>query len=145
MSGIATHTAALRQPIEAVDSPTLLLDTRKTAAGMRVLDKMAVRAGRAVNHRIGLYDKVMIKDNHITAAAAYRRPSTRSGSGAHSSSAPCPSKSTRTVGEVRQLLAYLHTENRTTAPPVTRIMLDNVVSVKRNETTNEVTLSISGN
>ncbi|MDE6450987.1 MAG: carboxylating nicotinate-nucleotide diphosphorylase, partial [Odoribacter sp.] len=49
-------------------SPTLLLDTRKTAPGLRVLDKMAVKDGGATNHRMGLYDMAMIKDNHIKVA-----------------------------------------------------------------------------
>ncbi|HAX95267.1 MAG TPA: carboxylating nicotinate-nucleotide diphosphorylase, partial [Prolixibacteraceae bacterium] len=47
---------------------TKILDTRKTLPGFRLLDKYAVRAGGAANHRIGLYDMVMIKDNHIAIA-----------------------------------------------------------------------------
>ena len=48
--------------------PARILETRKTAPGMRVLDKWAVLIGGGVNHRIGLYDMVMIKNNHIAAA-----------------------------------------------------------------------------
>jgi len=66
MSGIATLT---RQYVEAVaGTPARILDTRKTAPGLRVLDKWAVKLGGGENHRIGLYDMVLIKDNHIEAA-----------------------------------------------------------------------------
>ena len=140
MSGIATHTAALRQSIEAVNSPTLLLDTRKTAAGMRMLDKMAVRAGGAVNHRIGLYDMVMIKDNHVTAAGGIPQAIEQVKQWCTQQQRTVPIEvETRTIDEVKQLLAYLRTENRTTAPPVTRVMLDNMVRVKRSEASNDVT------
>jgi len=65
MSGIATLT---RQFVQAVASTgTVILDTRKTAPGLRLLDKWAVRLGGGQNHRFGLYDMVLIKDNHISA------------------------------------------------------------------------------
>ena len=64
MSGIAT--AAHRMAGAA--RPATILDTRKTAPGLRLLDKWAVRLGGAANHRVGLYDMVLIKDNHIAAA-----------------------------------------------------------------------------
>jgi nicotinate-nucleotide pyrophosphorylase (carboxylating) len=68
MSGIATLT---RQFVEAVaETPAVILDTRKTAPGLRVLDKWAVRLGGGQNHRFGLYDMVLIKDNHIAAAGS---------------------------------------------------------------------------
>lgn len=63
MSGIATFTNQMVQKVK--HTSTKILDTRKTAPGMRVLEKMAVAHGGAVNHRMGLYDLVMIKDNHI--------------------------------------------------------------------------------
>lgn len=66
MSGIATETA--RYVEELAGTHTQLLDTRKTAPGLRVLDKMAVKDGGATNHRMGLYDMAMIKDNHIKVA-----------------------------------------------------------------------------
>ncbi len=66
MSGIASQTALYVRELEG--SHTKLLDTRKTAPGMRVLDKMAVKAGGGTNHRMGLYDMAMIKDNHIKVA-----------------------------------------------------------------------------
>lgn len=66
MSGIATLT---RQYVEAVaGAQARILDTRKTAPGLRVLDKLAVKLGGGENHRFGLYDMVLIKDNHIEAA-----------------------------------------------------------------------------
>lgn len=66
LSGIATLTA---QFVEAVsDYDTKIVDTRKTAAGWRAVQKYAVRIGGAQNHRFGLYDGVLIKDNHIVAA-----------------------------------------------------------------------------
>ena len=66
MSGIATLT---RRYVDAVrGTRARILDTRKTAPGLRVLDKMAVALGGGYNHRIGLYDMVLIKDNHIEAA-----------------------------------------------------------------------------
>ncbi|HOV99421.1 MAG TPA: carboxylating nicotinate-nucleotide diphosphorylase [Bacteroidota bacterium] len=66
MSGIATSTRAF---VDAVSSTNAkILDTRKTAPGLRILDKLAVQLGGGMNHRFGLYDMVLIKDNHIAAA-----------------------------------------------------------------------------
>jgi len=68
LSGIATETRAY---VEALgDSPTALLDTRKTLPGYRVLQKYAFACGGGVNHRIGLFDRVMLKDNHLEVAGA---------------------------------------------------------------------------
>lgn len=65
MSGIATAT---RRYVEAIQSTrAVILDTRKTVPGLRLLDKWAVKLGGGQNHRIGLYDMVLIKDNHIAA------------------------------------------------------------------------------
>lgn len=66
LSGIATLTRRYVEKIE--DLPTRLTDTRKTTPGLRVLEKYATRVGGAVNHRMGLDDAAMIKDNHIVAA-----------------------------------------------------------------------------
>jgi nicotinate-nucleotide pyrophosphorylase (carboxylating) len=63
MSGIATQTRSIVDLIEGTN--TQLLDTRKTTPGIRALEKWAVTIGGGVNHRFGLYDMVMIKDNHI--------------------------------------------------------------------------------
>jgi nicotinate-nucleotide pyrophosphorylase (carboxylating) len=63
MSGIATLT---RQFVEAVaGTKAVILDTRKTAPGLRAVDKLAVLRGGGQNHRIGLHDMILIKDNHI--------------------------------------------------------------------------------
>lgn len=70
LSGIATAT---RQYVEALaDYPTQFVDTRKTTPGLRLLEKYATRVGGACNHRLGLDDAVMIKDNHIAAAGGIR-------------------------------------------------------------------------
>ena len=66
LSGIATLTRKYVEQI--VDLPTQLVDTRKTTPGLRLLEKYATQVGGAVNHRMGLDDAVMIKDNHIAAA-----------------------------------------------------------------------------
>jgi len=66
LSGIATLT---RKFVERA-GPVTLLDTRKTTAGLRVFEKYAVKCGGGENHRFGLYDAVMIKDNHIKAAGS---------------------------------------------------------------------------
>ncbi|HXR76841.1 MAG TPA: carboxylating nicotinate-nucleotide diphosphorylase [Bryobacteraceae bacterium] len=70
LSGIAT---LARQHADAVrGTKARVLDTRKTTPGLRVLEKMAAAAGGATNHRQGLYDAVLIKNNHITAAGGVR-------------------------------------------------------------------------
>jgi nicotinate-nucleotide pyrophosphorylase (carboxylating) len=75
LSGIATHVRAF---VEALgDSTVRLVDTRKTTPGWRVLEKYAVRVGGAENHRSGLYDGVLIKDNHIVAAGGVGAAITR--------------------------------------------------------------------
>ena len=75
LSGIATH---VRPYVEAVQThPVRLVDTRKTTPGWRVLEKYAVRIGGAANHRMGLYDGVLIKDNHIAACGSISTAVTR--------------------------------------------------------------------
>ena len=68
MSGIATATRTMAQAAR----PARILDTRKTAPGLRALDKWAVLLGGGENHRIGLYDRILIKDNHIAASGGVR-------------------------------------------------------------------------
>lgn len=86
MSGIATHT---RQMVKLLDGTRAkLLDTRKTTPNFRICEKMATKIGGAVNHRFGLYDMILIKDNHIdyaggieaaiTKAVAYLREKNKS-------------------------------------------------------------------
>lgn len=71
LSGIATLTS--RFVSEVRDLGVRILDTRKTAPGMRVMEKYAVRTGGGHNHRMGLYDGVLIKDNHIKAAGGVEK------------------------------------------------------------------------
>ncbi|MBE0643661.1 MAG: carboxylating nicotinate-nucleotide diphosphorylase [Bacteroidetes bacterium] len=66
MSGIATATAAFVKLVDGTD--VQILDTRKTVPGLRAFDKLAVKHGRGTNHRFGLDDMVLIKDNHIASA-----------------------------------------------------------------------------
>jgi nicotinate-nucleotide pyrophosphorylase (carboxylating) len=63
MSGVATQTSQYVEKLQGLK--TKVLDTRKTTPGMRLLDKWAVKLGGGENHRIGLYDMILIKDNHI--------------------------------------------------------------------------------
>ena len=71
LSGIAS---TARRFVEAVEGTGCqVLDTRKTTPGLRRLEKLAVRAGGATNHRFGLYDAILIKNNHITAAGGVRQ------------------------------------------------------------------------
>ncbi|MDQ6758827.1 MAG: carboxylating nicotinate-nucleotide diphosphorylase [Acidobacteriota bacterium] len=71
LSGVATLT---RTYVEAIaQTPCRILDTRKTTPGLRTLEKAATLAGGATNHRMGLYDAVLIKNNHITAAGGVRQ------------------------------------------------------------------------
>ena len=63
MSGIATMTAKYVKALEG--TKTRVLDTRKTTPGMRILEKMAVKIGGGCNHRIGLFDMILLKDNHV--------------------------------------------------------------------------------
>jgi nicotinate-nucleotide pyrophosphorylase (carboxylating) len=68
LSGIATLTSRYVAAVREVGAPTRVLDTRKTTPGHRALEKYAVRCGGGSNHRMGLYDAVLIKDNHVVAA-----------------------------------------------------------------------------
>ena len=81
MSGIATLT---RRYVEAVQgTKARICDTRKTAPGLRPLDKYAVRAGGGHNHRFGLFDGMLIKDNHIRAAGGIAQAVRRARDSAH--------------------------------------------------------------
>ncbi len=68
MSGIATLTRAVVDQLDGLE--TKVLDTRKTTPGLRFLEKLAVQIGGGMNHRFGLYDMMMIKDNHIDYAGS---------------------------------------------------------------------------
>jgi nicotinate-nucleotide pyrophosphorylase (carboxylating) len=77
LSGVATATARVVRAVEAAGGGAKILDTRKTTPGLRRLEKRAVADGGGVNHRAGLYDAILIKENHSAAAggvaAAVRR------------------------------------------------------------------------
>ncbi|MBJ2190123.1 MAG: carboxylating nicotinate-nucleotide diphosphorylase [Muribaculaceae bacterium] len=71
MSGIATQTAKYQQRLEGLK--TKVLDTRKTTPGLRMLEKEAVHIGGGCNHRIGLFDMILIKDNHVDFAGGIKQ------------------------------------------------------------------------
>lgn len=75
MSGVATMTAKYQKKLEGLH--TRVLDTRKTTPGMRMLEKEAVACGGGTNHRIGLFDMILIKDNHIDFAGGIEKAITR--------------------------------------------------------------------
>ena len=75
MSGIATYTSFLMDKIS--NTKAKLLDTRKTTPNFRVFEKEAVRIGGGMNHRFGLYDMIMLKDNHIDYAGGIRQALTK--------------------------------------------------------------------
>jgi nicotinate-nucleotide pyrophosphorylase (carboxylating) len=68
LSGVATATARVVRAVEKAGGSAKILDTRKTTPGLRQLEKQAVLHGGGVNHRAGLYDAILIKENHIAAA-----------------------------------------------------------------------------
>jgi len=112
MSGIATLT---HRYVEAVaGTRAIILDTRKTAPGIRVLDKWAVRLGGGQNHRMGLYDMVLIKDNHIAACGGITAAVERVR--AHNSQSLLIEVEVKNLHELREALAL----------KVDRIMLDNM-------------------
>ncbi len=115
LSGIATLTSQFVKLTEGTG--VRILDTRKTTPGMRLLEKYAVRTGGGYNHRIGLYDMFLIKENHITAAGSITNAVTLCREYMKSSHADLKIEvETRTLDEVREALQLR----------VNRIMLDNM-------------------
>jgi nicotinate-nucleotide pyrophosphorylase (carboxylating) len=111
MSGIATLT---RQYVEAVaGTRAVILDTRKTAPGLRTIDKLAVKLGGGQNHRHGLFDMVLIKDNHIDYAGSLREAVRRVRDSGTNLEIEVEARSIR---EVREALAM----------KVERVLLDNM-------------------
>jgi len=80
LSGVATQTARFARAVEGTGAR--VLDTRKTTPGLRLLEKAAVRAGGGVNHRIGLWDELLVKNNHIDVAGGVAQ-ATRAALDAH--------------------------------------------------------------
>jgi nicotinate-nucleotide pyrophosphorylase (carboxylating) len=112
MSGIATVTRAYVDRVRGTG--VVILDTRKTVPGLRMLDKQAVRAGGGQNHRMGLFDMVLIKDNHIDACGSIGAAIARVRSGPY---AKLPLEvECRTAADVQEAVAL--------APD--RILLDNM-------------------
>ncbi len=115
MSGIASLT---RQYVDAVQgTPAVILDTRKTAPGLRALDKWAVRLGGGQNHRFGLFDMVLIKDNHIAAVGGDLTEAVRRVRAGDARQRPIEVEVTNEA-QLSQALAL--------EPPVDRILLDNM-------------------
>lgn len=113
MSGVATLT---RQYVRAVEGTrATVLDTRKTIPGWRLLDKYAVRTGGGANHRFGLYDMVMIKDNHVDAAGGITAAVQRTRNFLQGETIRIEVE-TRSIEEIREALA---------CEGVHRIMFDN--------------------
>jgi len=109
LSGIATAT---RRFVDSVrGTKAVILDTRKTTPGWRVLEKYAVRCGGGTNHRAGLYDMILVKDNHIAAAGSITAALER----CHPSRRPVEVE-TRTLADVREALSA----------GAKRILLDNM-------------------
>jgi nicotinate-nucleotide pyrophosphorylase (carboxylating) len=75
MSGIATRTFEITEILAG--TPTKVLDTRKTTPGLRAFEKLAVKLGGGVNHRMGLYDMILIKDNHVDYAGGMKEALTK--------------------------------------------------------------------
>jgi len=134
MSGIATLT---RQFVDAVEGTNAkILDTRKTAPGLRLTDKLAVKLGGGENHRVGLFDMVLIKDNHIDFAGSITRAVERVREARTKLEIEVE---TRTLDDVREALSL----------NVDRILLDNMSIEMMREaveiTARRVRLEASGN
>jgi nicotinate-nucleotide pyrophosphorylase (carboxylating) len=119
MSGIATATRAMVDMVG--DNRARILDTRKTAPGLRLLDKWAVRLGGGLNHRLGLYDMIMIKDNHIASTGGIRKAVADAVAfrSTHDHALEIEVE-VSTLDEVREAAAI---------PGIDRLLLDNMVSV----------------
>lgn len=115
LSGVATQTAKYVERLQGLH--TQILDTRKTTPGMRLLEKWAVKIGGGANHRIGLYDMILIKDNHVDFAGGIEQAILRTQEYLSRNGLKLKIEiETRTMQEVRQALAV---------GGIDRIMLDN--------------------
>ena len=135
MSGIATLTRRFVEAVQATSA--VILDTRKTAPGLRPLDKWAVRLGGGQNHRFGLYDMVLIKDNHIAAVGSISEAVARVR--AQDERGRPIEVEVKTLAELQEALPL----------EVDRIMLDNMSLAEMREAVNvtdgRVPLEASGN
>lgn len=115
MSGIATQTREYVKRVEGTNAK--ILDTRKTTPGMRMLDKMAVKIGGGYNHRMGLYDMIMLKDNHIDFAGGIKQAVEKANEYLQKTGRTLPIEvETRNLDDIRIVLEI---------GGVDRIMLDN--------------------
>ena len=104
MSGIATKTHYFCSLIKGTNAK--LLDTRKTTPNLRILEKMAVRIGGGYNHRMGLYDMIMLKDNHIDYAGGIEQAIKKANEYIKNNHLTIPIEiETRSLGEVEQALS----------------------------------------
>ncbi|MCX6189299.1 MAG: carboxylating nicotinate-nucleotide diphosphorylase [Bacteroidetes bacterium] len=123
LSGIATITNTYVNAIK--DTPCKLLDTRKTTPGLRLLEKWAVALGGGNNHRVGLYDMIMLKDNHIDAAGGLTKALTLANAYRKATNPKLKIEvETRSLDEVQEALA---------SGVADRIMLDNFTLEKTRE------------
>lgn len=133
MSGIATLTAKFVRAVSAYRAE--ILDTRKTAPGLRLLDKWAVLLGGGVNHRLGLHDMILIKDNHIAAAGS----TAIAIAAAVGAAVRGPANEALKVEVEAKTLAQVH--EILEAGGVDRILLDNMVTVDASGTVDTSRLS----
>ncbi|VFQ78141.1 unnamed protein product [Cuscuta campestris] len=121
MSGIATLTKAMADAAR----PAYILETRKTAPCLRLIDKWAVLIGGGQNHRMGLFDMVMIKDNHISATGGIGEALKSVDQYLDQNNLQMGVEiETRTLEEVHEVLQYA---SKTTKTSLSRLMLDNMV------------------
>src|SRR5207245_1240564 len=115
MSGIATITRKFVDKLEGLK--TKVLDTRKTTPNFRLFEKMAVKIGGGENHRFGLYDMILIKDNHVDACGGIKKAINAANDYLQKNKLNIPIEvETRSLKEVEQALE---------AGRINRIMLDN--------------------
>lgn len=123
MSGIATATAAMADAAQ----PARILETRKTAPGLRLVDKWAVLIGGGENHRMGLFDMVLIKDNHVAAAGGITAAVERARAYVLEQGLDAEIEvETRTLAEVEEAAECCRNPANVGAGRVRRVMLDNM-------------------
>ena len=139
MSGVATQTAVYVKQLR-----TRVLDTRKTTPGMRVLDKMAVKLGGGENHRMGLFDMILLKDNHIDFAGGIRKAilGVREYLAAHGKQLPieCEVRSLEDIDEVFAAGGVDRIMFDNFTPEMTRLAVEKVAGRCETESSGGITL-----
>lgn len=142
MSGVATQTAVYVARLEGLH--TKVLDTRKTTPGMRVLDKMAVKLGGGENHRMGLFDMILLKDNHIDFAGGIRKAilGVREYLAAHGKQLPieCEVRSLEDIDEVFAAGGVDRIMFDNFTPEMTRLAVEKVAGRCETESSGGITL-----